>query len=253
MLKDKRAFVGQFNSQKKGSKLRWIKFAAGFFLVDFSNAAFAQAINIDLNDPFGGPETGGGVPSSGFGAAAGQPGFWNGVLASGAGAFPLKGLDGLPSSAQISASGGIGSMGGFNNPNLSGDFRLLMADYAWVGGPIRYQFSGFEPGNYRIFTYGADASGAIKHLYVRVPGSTTPMQSVTGPMPANQFIYGIDYCAHDLQLFGDSFEIDVDTDGFPLPPTQVHGFQVVAVPEVNPVFVCTLGLAALLGLRRPRV
>ncbi len=212
-----------------------------------------QSINIDLNDPVGGPETGAGVPSSAFGAAANQPGFWNGVTASGSGPFSLKGLDGQPTSVQMTASGGIGSMGGYNNPNLTGDFRLLMGDYAWVGGPIQYHFSGFQPGRYLLFTYGADTSGAVKNLYVNVPGSGTSLQTVTGPMPSNQFLYGIDYCAHVLELAGGTFEIDVNTDGFPLPPTQVHGFQIVAVPEPLTIFAFSFGLLGLIAKRKRRM
>src|ERR1051325_3642392 len=94
----------------------------------FAGAAGAQSFNIDLNDPTGGPLTGGGSPSSSFSAAAtGQAGFLNSVDAAGPHlATPLLGLDGSSTSATIMATGGIGSYGGYNNHALTGDFRALM-------------------------------------------------------------------------------------------------------------------------------
>ncbi|MFI5384936.1 MAG: hypothetical protein ACHQ50_02340 [Fimbriimonadales bacterium] len=218
------------------------------FAVGALAMATAQSFNIDLDSP-GPPELGGGAPSSAFGGAASQPGFWNAVYAGGPTTpVQLHGLDGLPTGVQLQATGGTGSYGGFNNPNLSGDFRLLMADGANVGTPIQYHFSGLQTGHYLLYTYSANASGQAVNLLVSVPGSSTPPQTVTGPMPPNQFIIGVDYCVHDLPFTGTSVEIDVSGSGPPNP--EVHGFQIVAVPEPATVFAFASGLFALLGRAR---
>lgn len=250
MLEDKRAFVGHFDSQWKGLRLGWTKFAAGMVL--FASAPIrssAQSFNIDLDESIGGPETGAGAPSAAFGAAAGQAGYWNKVPASSGIARTLIGLDGVATSCQIDPSGGGGS-GGFNNPNLSGDFRALMADYRFVGTPVQYHFSGFQPGHYSVYTYGGDVAGNLYSLMVTVPGSSLPTQIVTGPVLANQFVLGVDYARHELDLTGGSFEIDLTGNGPPNP--EVHGFQLVytPVPEPGNVFACLLGLMGISALRR---
>lgn len=253
MLEDKRAFVGHFDSQWKGLRLGWTKFAAGMVL--FASAPIrssAQSFNIDLDESIGGPETGAGAPSAAFGAAAGQAGYWNKVPASSGIARALIGLDGVATSRQIDPSGGGGS-GGFNNPNLSGDFRALMADGRDVGTPVYYHFKGFQPGHYQLITFGAPASGTVVPLFVSVPNSSTSTQNITGPMPANLFVYGIDYCVHELDMPGDSFEIDISANG--PPNSQVHGFQIVytPVPESATCFVCILGVIGLLVRRTSKM
>jgi|SRR5579871_1477346 len=198
-------------------------------LVIGPGAALAQSINIDLDVP-GPPEGGGGAPSSQF-AAVGSRGFWNQIDAGGPrNPISLLGLDGSPTQCQLVATGGIGSSGGFNNHGISGDYRLLMSDFEYVGNPIRFQFSGFSPGRYRLWTYSGNVSDEQGVSFtVQVPGSLTPAQTVAGPIPTgNRFIYGLTHCYHDLLLpFGGAFEIDVSS-GFP--DGMVSGIQIQKLP-----------------------
>lgn len=206
--------------------------------------AFAQALNIDLDAFLGDQGTGNGAPSSGFGGAAGVAGYWNRVFA---GAFHdplvLSGLDGALTSVQYFPTGGVGSGGGFANHSNTGDFALLLNDYANVGDEIDYHFSGFQPGRYKIFTYAVNATGFRVNTTVTVPGADDPVKFVTGPMPGNQFTEGITHSVHDLTVVDGSFQIDVSG---PWPDTEVNGFQIIAVPEPMSALVVTAGLAALL-------
>jgi hypothetical protein len=104
---------------------------------------------------------------------------------------------------------------------------------------------------YRLYTYSAKTNGIVANLFVDVPGSSTTTQVVTGPMPANQFIYGVDYCAHDLVLTGSSFEIDVSGNGPPNP--EVQGFQIVMVaPEPGTLTLSLLGIGWLVARKTRR-
>ena len=212
------------------------------------SAASAQSFNIDLDIGSGSANIGAGAPSPSFGGAANSPGFWNDINGGDHGPRSLSGLDGSLTSAQISASGGIGSYGGYNNPLNTGDYALLLNDSADVGVTNFYHFSGFAPGHYLLFTYAVKANAPNVACAVTVPGADVPVQTVAGPMPGNAFILGVTHCLHDLILTGDSFEIDVSSPG---PPTgQVNGFQIVAVPEPTTVFVCLIGMVSLFRRRK---
>ncbi len=216
--------------------------------------AVAQSFNIDLDELGGSAQIGNGAPSALFPGAAVQLGYWNRIYDGGS-PIPvsLLGLDGSSTSCQIQTTGSFGSGGGFNNPNLSGDFRLLMADFADVGDPIQYHFSGINSGHYRITTLGGSVSGRLVDLYVRVPGAAVENQVITGPINSNIFAYGVDFCTHDLLISGHSFEIDVSGEVWPSPTSSVGGFQIVAVPEPYTLFALLLGSIALLVRRRPRM
>lgn len=212
-----------------------------------------QSFNIDLDELFGSDQTGNGAPSPVFGAAAFQPGVWNRVDASGpVDPVVLLGLDGGTSGCRMVASRPTPS-GGFNNHNLSGDFRLLMADYGFIGQPMHYHFSGFQPGRYLVYTYGGNVQGTVRNLLVSVPGSSTSEQIITGPVDSNEFVEGLNYCRHTLDLTGNEFEMDVTTDNqF---PAEIHGFQIVYSPVPEPgagiVLVVAFGGYRLRRRKRP--
>lgn len=219
--------------------------------------ATAQSINVDLDILSGGPDIGAGAPDSLYGGAAGQAGFWNLVNAGGPRTpITLNGLDGNATSAQLVATGGEGSAGGFNFHGNTGGFQLLMDDYAFLLGPnheIDYHFSGFLPGQYLLYTYAISpgVSNPVDVL-VTVPGAIVPQQHVTGPMSANLFQIGVTHTIHELTLTGTSFEIDVHTvDNSNL--GQCNGFQIVAVPEPTTLFIFGPAILAIVLRRRRRL
>src|SRR5690554_4760941 len=62
-------------------------------------------LNVDINRTSGG---GAGVPASDYGAAAGQPGFWNNFLVGGPATINLSGLTGAPTGATLTRVNGAG-------------------------------------------------------------------------------------------------------------------------------------------------
>jgi hypothetical protein len=207
----------------------------------------AQSFNIDID---GGAGPGAGPPSNSFSGAASQMGFWCDPLGGTTQPFNLAGLDGVQTGAQMQALGGIGNYGGFNNSGNTGDYALLLNDFADISGSAQYHFSGLTPGQYRIYTYAVEPVGLFEDVQVSVPGSVQGIQHVTGPMPGNQLVLGITHSVHEITISGTSFEVDVTG---PFAHTRVNGFQIVAVPE--PGELATLGLAfamLLVGRRRFR-
>lgn len=226
---------------------RWIT-GWGLWVALFATAN-AQSFNIDLDTFFGGPETGNGVPSSAFGGAANNPGYWNRFYVGGyTDPKNLYGLDSSITSVQLLATGGLGVGGGYNNPSNTGDFSLLLNDFARIGNEIDYHFTGFEAGVYDIYTYAVNPNPMTVDVQVTVDGADDPIQHVTGPMPGNRFIQGITHSVHHLNLSGDAFTIQV---AGPWPNAVVNGFQIVAVPEPASLLILAAGLPILLRRQRP--
>lgn len=220
-----------------------------FALATFSSlvhVAAAQAFNIDLNF-FGAPaEGGGGVPSPAFGAAANQPGVWNGIDASGTGQVLLSNLNGSPSSVVFAGPiGGVSNA--FNNPNVTGDFALLLNDGRFVHDDI-WSFFGLANGRYRLFTYAVRPSGVVTNTMVTVAGALSPVQIVSGPIGGNEFILGRTHSLHEIDVSNGSISVRVQEGAS---SAYVNGFQLVAVPE--PSLLAVLGIGSLAMLRKRKV
>jgi hypothetical protein len=88
-----------------------------------SSIATPQSFNIDF-DIFGGdPGIGNGVPSSSFGAAASQPGFWN-RFSNGTDPRAVLGLDGVKAGVTLLTAAGPGGVGaiGYRFEGNTGDY-----------------------------------------------------------------------------------------------------------------------------------
>lgn len=208
----------------------------------------AQSIFVDLDVIIGGPDVGAGAPGSAFGAAAGVPGFWNRVPADSGGPFSPRDIFGNTTGVSMTWLGGGGGLG-YNNPNIAGDFKLLMADAEAVGaGGLRFTITGLLPGDYRILTYACKPQGEAWTTMITVPGSTSQNpQAVTGPMPVNQFILGVTHSVHDVSLSGGPLLIQAAEHQ----NSYVNGFQILqVVPEPLSIFTFVIGLAAFAGIRK---
>ncbi|MBX3381036.1 MAG: hypothetical protein KF805_13160 [Phycisphaeraceae bacterium] len=168
-------------------------------LLVLAGTAGAQSVNVDVN------YAGHSIPGSAYAGVAGQPGTWNGVVAtSGAGAtVNLVGLNGLSAGLTLTAK--------TSNGNATGtlgtlDFGSLMNDYAMgfdTNGIVTVEVNGLAEGVYRAFVYSAlkesdqsyvDGFGFTNfytnYLYGDVGGVSIGSGSTSGPTVANTFQYG---------------------------------------------------------------
>jgi hypothetical protein len=219
------------------------RFAALTALITTCAGAIAQ-YNLDWNLP-GDPALGGGVPSSSYSAAApGHAGFWNDIPAQGSPSIMLRDLAGnLTGVVLLGPAGGIGN--GFNNPLLSGDYRLLMADGRSLGDDT-WTFTGLPNGLFHLYTYAVRPSGVVTNTTVTVPGATIEAQVVTGPIPPNTFQLGITHALHEKLVTDGTLSVRV-TEG--VSSAYLNGMQLIAVPE--PALLISFG-AGLVALMRRR-
>lgn len=215
----------------------------------FASTAAAQNLNVDVDFRGSPPEIGGGVPSPSFGGPGERPGFWNSLLPFTSSPVPLFDLGGSPTSARVSMTGSGGALG-FNNPNISGDFKLLMADAERVSDVLTYNLTGLQPGSYRVFTLAVPPGGEFASTTIRIPGSISGDQTVSGSMQANFFQHLLTHSVHDIVVSDGTLRIQASGVW---PNSFVNGFQVAMVPEPGTLLVLTGSLTAWAARRRRRV
>lgn len=212
--------------------------------------AYAQSFNVDVDNPFAPPELGGGAPSAQFGAAAHQTGQWNLVDVGGRGPQYLNMLDGVLSSVLLTGPLGGGGVG-FNNPNNSGDFGLLMNDWRDVGGGNDqiWTISGLANGRYNVFTYAATPSSLVRTTSITV---WTPQylqtKTVTNLYAFGEFAEGKTHSVHEFNVTDGTFNFRFEVSSL---SQYFNGMQIVAVPEPATLAIWGIGLASL-ALRRKR-
>ena len=151
----------------------------------------AQAINIDVNDFHG-------TPSSGFGAAAAQPGVWNNVPPTIA-TTPLVDLAGAATGASISVTG-VAAAYQNNNAGTSGDDQALMDDISNPSpGGATWTISGLQPGAYILYTYGWAPDNPVFVSQITVTGSIDGAQTVGGAWP-NGYVQGVTHAKHRVNV-----------------------------------------------------
>jgi hypothetical protein len=182
----------------------------------------AQSFNIDCG-------TGLGVPTSAYGAAAAQPGFWN-QIASVAGGAPitLNNLSGAATPVTITSATSNPSFS-FNNPATTGDNQALMDDLLDLGGAgamDTFTISGLMPGNYTVYTYAGAPDDGTFVTSVNVNG--TGAQNVGGPWTAPfMFQQGVHYALHTVTISAGTITINTATvNGF----SSLNGIQIVFGP-----------------------
>ncbi len=206
-------------------------------------------LNVDIDAPGTPPEAGGGPPSASFGAAGGQPGFWNAIPLLHQGPLPLFGLGGEPTTAALSMAGGYTGLA-YNLPINTGDYALLLNDATRIGEFLRYTISGLSPGRYFVVTYSAKPNGQYGEADITVLGAIAPNpQRVSGIMPGNRFKYLLTHSIHELELFGS--ELVIHALG-PWPNGFINGFQIVPVIEPATSLVVLVGVICMVSGRKRR-
>jgi hypothetical protein len=220
----------------------------------FQPVAFGQSLNIDLGMP------GSSAPSSHYGAAAGQAGFWNNV--SGQFTVPLRDLNDQATSAiAVSYTNGQSTT---TIPDASLDDNTLMSDYvlgAQNSGVV--SLLGLSAGTYKIYLYAWDGlpghDPANNHIELRgIYGNTQAqhqfLTSTTfdGVWPGSH-VQGETFATASFTLSeGDFFQIDLIPQGSGEDPYVgiLQGFQLVMVPA--PASAALLMGGALSAARRRR-
>ncbi|MFN0136962.1 MAG: right-handed parallel beta-helix repeat-containing protein [Phycisphaerae bacterium] len=193
-----------------------------------ASIAFGQSFNIDLDLPAG--HFGTGAPTNAFGAAAGQPGFWN-IVAGIGGNQVLKGLNGVNTSATLQTSGDFAFRDG--NANGDGDFAKLIEDtfqLAGAGATFTFTVSNLAPGRYFVYTYGDDPTDAIVHTRVAVDGD---LKNCGGAHGVNQFIENVTHVRHVVDVSaGQQVLINILSNASVAGSRGViSGLQIVPVPS----------------------
>jgi hypothetical protein len=207
-------------------------------LCGLSERAYGQSFNIDIDVMDGDPGIGNGAPSSSFGAAAGQPGYWNRLGTAGGDPQMILGLDGQQSPIVMTAvTTSSFSRIGYRFEGNTGNYALLLNDASAVaplisGGTLRFRFEGLASGTYLLYTYAVNVGGQVINTPVYVSLANQPQtQVVTGPMPGNAFEYLVTHSIHEVDVQSGFLEVSIMQ-----PPNQPHemhvnGFQAVLVPE----------------------
>lgn len=226
-------------------RLRPVALALGLAL-GVAPRAGAVAINVDFGTTFG-------TPSSGY-AAAGVPGFWNGIDPTDSGPHALLDIGGLATAVTLSISAGEGLF--FDDgASTSGDDEALLDDEldvlpTGVGGTATLTISGLPADEYEVFTYARDAQAPENEtVSVDVNGAGGQIVQPTGPTFSG-FVLGETHALHTVTLLaGQDLTIEVtiqdDTAGdFGM----INGIQIV--PEPRTALLLWGGLALLAVWRR---
>ena len=189
----------------------------------------AISINVDIG---GAPN-----PGSGYGAAAGESGTWNSF--SGTGSTSLVGVDGLPSGASLSVSGGNGSFS-FDNAATSGNAEDLLDDLADAGNST-WTFSNLASGTYDVYLYSwapDDPAGFLSNL--TVVGGANGTQQSGGANWSGNFVLGTHYVTDTVNVSNGTLTINVGQVGGN--PSSLNGIQLALVEDQGgPTVFCSAG------------
>lgn len=208
--------------------------------------ASAQAFNVDVAYPYPLDVQ----PGSTYGAAAGQPGYWNvGNVAS-----SLRALDGSLTSAAFGIAGGGAAH--FAVPSLTGDEKLMMESGSQTGASDNPGFANLTPGAYDLYVYmwGGPILGTKTVTCSVFNGTSYANGSVsyTNQWPGSQ-IQGVTYAKIRVDVLPSYQYLSMNFswyDGQPAGFTIVNGLQLVPVPAPG-ASALLLG-AGTLALRRRR-
>ena len=185
--------------------------------------AHAQSFNVDLGD------LAPGVPDATYGAAAEQPGEWNGVPV----LLPtmnLLDLDAAQTNVVFTNDTNFGLA--WDHPGTVDDDEALLDDLGDPGGlGGTYRFDGLLPGAYQVWTYAWAPDSAAGLSNVTVTGAEEGTTVVGGAWPGG-LQEGVTHAIHHLYVTDGSIRIDIEPNinsNF----ASVNGFQVVYSGEIE--------------------
>jgi hypothetical protein len=195
--------------------------AAALLLV---GSAGAQSFNMDNGDQLS-PYV---LPTSGYGAAAGQTGTWV-SLGSGTSAGPLNDINNTPTTVMLTRPTTF--VVGANVYNLTGDDLALMGDLCDPGQSSVYTFSNLQAGDYAVYTYAwASDFNTAQTIVTPGAGSIDPAQTVGAPWSGSPHVLGTTYALHHFTNVPQGGSISLTfTVGATF--SSINGFQFVYSPN----------------------
>lgn len=187
-------------------------------------AAIAQSFNIDLG-------IGLGVPTSNYGAAAGQTGVWNGIPNPHPNTIALVDLSGQATNVTLETSGGQDLLLNIppNGNKTSGNDQRLMDDIwdpgSGMPGGGEVTLRNVLPGPYAVYVYASAPDDISFRSGVRVNGSAITFIGGNWPSPF-AFVAPITHAVYDIDV-GPDRTLTVDVEQW-VGYASVNGFQVVS-------------------------
>jgi hypothetical protein len=198
--------------------------------------ASAQNFNID----FGNASP---LPSSAFGAASGQIGFWNTYLSS-----PTNNLTdvaGNSTSVNLTATNAFATFAsGFNDPLTLGNDEALMDDYIAITFIETYSLTNLAAGTYNVYTYTWTFGPLSTGINVNATG-----QQIIGGTWTGGYLLGTTHALHTVTVPANG-TINIRVVSIDGALGAISGVQIVQVP--SPAGASVLALGALAMTRRRR-
>jgi len=181
-------------------------------------AARAQDFNVDVLNNFG-------TPTSAYGAAATQAGFWmnldGGLPAT---AHPMTDINGCATAATVTYTAGFNFF--FDNALTLGDDHALMDDLQCLAGGTVWTIAGLTEGDYAVYAYAwAPDSPLLFLTNVTVTGGSAGTQVCGGAAWTGAHVDGVTYVDDGVSVAaGGSITI---TFGITASFGSVNGLQLV--------------------------
>jgi hypothetical protein len=185
-----------------------------------STPALAQSFNLDCGSGFG-------TSSNSYGAAAGQPGFWQEIPNVNAGVpVVLNDLAGLPTGVSLTSAATLFNVF-FNNAGTSGDDQALLDDALDLNVALAtFTFNGLANGDYTVYTYAWAPDDETFRTSVDVVGAPEGPQLVGGPWPG-ALLAPLTHAVHSVQVTDGTVVIKAsESVGF----STLNGIQIVKAP-----------------------
>ncbi len=212
----------------------------------------ATSLNIDFNQPIGGP----GVPLSTFGGAAAQAGVWNGILGKDGVYSSIVDLSGnVLTGVSVDLGGSMSITPVANAPASLGANAALLGDYFFAPSFVpnwTLQIKGITDGFYDVYVYApADLSVSTSAWFFS--NSTTPQKHLNGSVDGTLDL-GIDFLVARTLVTGNALIMSSGVApagfGIGLAGLQLTFVSVIPLPAALPLFLTGLAGLALFSRRQ---
>lgn len=186
--------------------------------------AAAQSFNLDVGMNLAALA---GIPDASYGAAASQPGVWDGVMPSFT-AVALVDIDGTTPGVTV-RSDATSTFNVFPGVMVPGSNQMLMEDFHLtpnLNTASTWTFEGLADAEYTLYTYASDPSLPLLQTEISVIGSSDPAQVVGAGWPGFHAL-GQTYSRHVVTVTDGTLTVVANAVGGQLETGVINGFQLV--------------------------